>query len=61
MNLTEILDQARSLLDDKRAPYLWTDIDLLIYLNSAIDEAAEKAKLFKDSITAEICTAGNGR
>ena len=55
MNLTEIFDRARSLLDDKRAPYLWSDIDLLGYLNAAINEAAEKAKLFKDSITAEVC------
>ena len=58
MNLTEILAECRGRQGDTRAPYLWSDGELVGYLNEAVNEAAEKAKLFRDSITAAICQIG---
>jgi hypothetical protein len=55
MTLTEILTEARARLDDKKAPYLWGDGEIVGYLNEAINEVAEKKKLFRDSKTAAIC------
>jgi hypothetical protein len=55
MTLTEILAECRGRLGDTRAPYLWSDGELVGYLNETINEAAEKAKLFRDSTTAAIC------
>ena len=55
MNLTEILAECRGRLGDTRAPYLWSDGELVGYLNEAVNEAAEEGKLFRDSTTAAIC------
>jgi hypothetical protein len=55
MKASEILSQARGLMKDTKQPFLWTDTELIQYLNGAVNEAAEKAKLFLDSVTPAIC------
>jgi hypothetical protein len=55
MKASEILSQARSLMKDTKQPYLWTETELILYLNNSINEAAEKAKLFRDSVTVALC------
>lgn len=55
MTLLEILTEFRARTTDTSAPYLWSDAELVGYLNEAINEAAEEAWLFKDSLTAAIC------
>ena len=55
MKASEIISQARGLMQDTKAPYLWSELELIQYLNNAINEAAEKARLFLDSATPAIC------
>lgn len=55
MKGSEIINQARSLMKDTKQPYLWTTTEMVRYLNNSINEAADKARLFLDSVTAAIC------
>jgi hypothetical protein len=55
MILKEILDLARERLDDKGQPRLWGDNELVAYLNASQNEAAERGKLFLDSVTVAVC------
>ena len=55
MKASDIISQARELLGDTKPPFLWKESELIRYLNNSINEAAEKARLFLDSITPEIC------
>lgn len=63
MNLADLITVFRARTFDTEAPYLWSDDELGEYATDAENEAAERAKLIKDSTTAEICqvavTAGN--
>jgi hypothetical protein len=45
LTLRSILRRARSRLDDTRAPYLWSDDELLDYTNDTIRDAAIRASL----------------
>jgi hypothetical protein len=56
MTFQQILDEARSNLDDTEVPYLWPDTDLLLYTNRAIEILTEKGLLIIDSSTAAVCT-----
>jgi hypothetical protein len=49
MKLHEILLRARIHLEDNETPYLWNDLELVDYLNEAINEACERGRLFKES------------
>ena len=55
MILTEILDESRNRLGDKRKPYLWSDGELVGYLNEATNEVTQKKRLIRDSKTVPIC------
>ncbi len=55
MKGSEIILQARSLMKDNRQPYLWSEIEMIQYLNNSQKEAAEKARLFLESINTAIC------
>ena len=55
MNLTDILTEARNRLSDSKTPYLWSDAEIIGYLNEAINEAVEKKRLIRDSKTAAVC------
>ena len=55
MTYEEILIQARAHLDDAGAPgVLWTDEQLVSYLNNGMTEACRRALLIKDS-TSSLC------
>lgn len=56
MNSGEIIRQARLELDDTEPDYLWSDAELLGYLNEAEEEASRRARLLIDATTPEICT-----
>jgi hypothetical protein len=64
MTLKELIEEARSDVDDEVEPYLWSDADWTRYLNDAENEACARAHLLVDSATPEICTialeAGTG-
>lgn len=64
MKLDELLTEARSKLSDPQMPgsgstpdsdSLWSDDELVRYLNKAVDEACLRAKLILDRSTTEIC------
>lgn len=47
MTLSELILAARSRLDDKETPYLWTDAELTAWLNEAEQEAALRGRLLR--------------
>lgn len=55
MNVGDFIELFRSDTRDLTDPYLWSDEDIVRYLNEAVDEAAERAKLIEDSVTADCC------
>jgi hypothetical protein len=55
MTVEDFITAFRSELGDNAAPYLWSDEDIVRYLNEAVDEACERAKLIEDSTSADCC------
>lgn len=57
MNVAEFIEAFRSDLADQAKPgQLWSDEDIVRYLNAAVQEANERALLTEDSTTAAVCT-----
>lgn len=57
MTLEELITACRTdRLDDAVETYQWSDAELTRFLNDAQDEACRRARLLKDSSTAEICS-----
>jgi len=56
MTNQSILDEARRKLDDEKQPYLWSDGELIQYLNNAANRLCKDALLIGDSTTAQICS-----
>lgn len=52
MTVADFIAQFRSDLDDGAAPYLWSDADIIRYLNGAVREACERALLIEDDTSA---------
>ncbi|MEG0939718.1 MAG: hypothetical protein RSE32_13560 [Comamonas sp.] len=55
MNLEQLLEASRVALQDQHEPYLWADEVLVGYLNEAVQEACERAKLIEDATTDAVC------
>jgi hypothetical protein len=56
MHTGDILAHARYQLDDETEPYLWSDIELLAYLQKAYDEWCRKLEVLRDAETVSICS-----
>ena len=54
MKRPELIALFRSRADDVAAPYLWSDLDAVAYLDDAHREAAIRARLIRDSSTPAI-------
>jgi hypothetical protein len=54
MTLSQLIDDFRLRTDDRRAPYLWGDDEITLYLNEAITEAATRALLIQDTLEIDI-------
>lgn len=52
---TELVEESRNRLDDLVQPYLWSDNEILSYLNMAQNELCEEGLLISDSQTTAIC------
>lgn len=50
----ELKDRLRRDLEDTVAPYLWSDDELMEYINEAMDEACIRAGMIRDS-DSEVC------
>ncbi len=55
MRVEEIIGRFRRAVDDLEAPHFWTDEDIVGYLNEAVQEACERAKLLEDRATPAVC------
>jgi len=55
MKVGKIIEQFRDEVDDATAPYLWSNTELIGYLNEAEVEACRRSRLLVDSKTAETC------
>lgn len=55
MTVEDFITAFRSDLRDLTIPQMWSDEDIVRYLNDAVDEAAERALLIEDSVTADCC------
>lgn len=55
MTLAQLMDAYRTKTEDVAPPYLWSDDELRQYADDAENEAAERARLLKDTTTPEIC------
>jgi hypothetical protein len=56
VNRLQLIDAFRARVQDTKAPYLWNEADeLQEFLDDAHNEAAERARLLRDTTTAEIC------
>lgn len=55
MQVQEFYDEFRRVMDDVAKHQLWSDEEILNYLNSAIDEACERARLIEDRVTPDCC------
>lgn len=55
MNVATLITRVRSeVLDDELEPYLWSDTNLINYLNDTIDEVAEDNLVIADQSTAAV-------
>lgn len=56
MNVAEFIARFRSVLDDTKENYLWSDEEVVGFLTEAVNEAAERALLIEDHVTPAVCT-----
>lgn len=56
MNVEQFIATFRRDMEDTVAPFLWSDEDIVSYLNLAMDEACERAWLIEDRLTPAVCT-----
>lgn len=56
MNVEAFLAEFRRVLADTAAPYLWSDEEVVTYLNDAEKEACERALLIEDRMTPAVCS-----
>lgn len=55
MNAADFIAEFRRVMDDTAQGYLWDDEEIVTYLNSAVEEACERALLLEDRVTACCC------
>lgn len=55
MTLAELVNQFRVLADDLAEPFLWSDDEVVAYLNDAVNEACVRAKLIEDHDSPFVC------
>lgn len=56
MKVADFIDGFRSTVGDNEEPYFWSDEDIVRYLNEAVQEACERAKLIEDRRTPTVCS-----
>lgn len=55
MNVAEFIATFRLEMSDAALPYLWSDGEIVTYLNEAVNEACVRARLIEDSTTPAVC------
>ncbi|MDD0837910.1 hypothetical protein PSQ40_04930 [Curvibacter sp. HBC61] len=55
MQVSEFIATFRAERQDLAQPYLWTDEEIVMYLNEAVNEACMRARLIEDTLTSAVC------
>lgn len=55
MNLAELISDYRASSNDTTTPYLWSDDQVIPWLNEAVDEACIRGRLIQESDNPTIC------
>ena len=56
MKVEDFIQEFRSTVMDNEVPYFWTSENIVRYLNEAVQEACERAKLIEDRRTPAVCS-----
>ncbi|EER61546.1 conserved hypothetical protein [Acidovorax delafieldii 2AN] len=56
MNVADFIATFRREMADASTPYMWSDEDIAAYLDEAVKEACERARLIEDSTTPAVTT-----
>ena len=56
MKVADFIEGFRSSVGDNEVPYFWSAEEIVRYLNEAVQEACERAKLIEDRSTAAVCS-----
>lgn len=56
MNVDDFISAFRTAVLDKEDPPFWSSGEIVSFLNEAVQEACERAKLIEDRTTATVCT-----
>ena len=56
MNVADFIDEFRDAVDDHADPPFWSSENIVRYLNEAVQEACERAKLIEDRSTPAVCS-----
>ncbi|WP_157443354.1 hypothetical protein [Curvibacter lanceolatus] len=56
MQVSDFISRFRLERMDAAAPYLWSDAEIVNYLNEAVNEACIRARLIEDSATTAVCS-----
>lgn len=55
MKVADFIAEFRDTVSDNAEPYFWTSESIVRYLNEAVQEACERAKLIEDRSTSVVC------
>jgi len=56
VNVADFIDEFRDAVDDHADPPFWSSENIVRYLNEAVQEACERAKLIEDRSTPAVCS-----
>ena len=56
MKVADFIEAFRDQVADHAVPPFWSDAQIVRYLNEAVQEACERAKLIEDRLTPAVCT-----
>lgn len=56
MKVADFIEAFRDQVEDHAVPPFWSDAQIVRYLNEAVQEACERAKLIEDRLTPAVCT-----
>lgn len=56
MKVADFIELFRSHSKDLEEPFLWGNEEIVRYLNDAVQEACERAKLIEDRLTPQVCS-----
>lgn len=56
MKVADFIEEFRDAVGDNELPYFWSSEIIVRYLNEAVQEACERAKLIEDRSTSAVCS-----